>query len=282
MSAADDELAGQLRRLFDDERLELRPQPDAGQLIVAGAKRRRVRRRRMTVAGGALGVAALVAGGVALTGGGFRHEVPPPVAQPSGLDPSLQIGPSATVAPVPPPTSPVPPPPASAPPPSQHAGQPSAGAPMSPMRTDVPAASKPPVPGPLLGPGGYGKLQLNATMEQASSAGINFTPESSGGLDGGCATYYFSGTGVPSGGSVVVSPNRGVVYINPSAAVTTPEGIGTGSTRGQLQATYPKATVGPNGDVVPIGNGYRYRVVVGEASVIEHIYLDDSYQDCYE
>ncbi|MBN6035437.1 hypothetical protein [Amycolatopsis sp. 195334CR] len=283
MSADDDELAGELRRLFDDERLGLRPAPDAGQLIVAGAKRRRVRRRRMSVAGGALGVVALVAGGFALTGGGFRHETPPPVAQPPGPNPSLQIGPSATMIPVPAPTSPPPgsaPPPQ--PPPNPHPGHASMPPPTA-TASDAPAATPkagPPVP--VIGPGGYGKLRLNTTMEQASSAGINFTPENSGGVDGGCTSYFFSGTGVPSGGSVVVSPNRGVVYINPSVPATTPEGVGAGTTRDQLQKTYPEATTGPNGDVVPIGNGYRYRLVVGETAVVEHVYLDDSYQDCYE
>ncbi|AXB45948.1 hypothetical protein [Amycolatopsis albispora] len=278
----DDELAGELRRLFDDERLALRPLPDAGKLIAAGAKRRRVRRRRMSVAGGALGVVALVAGGFALTGGGFRHEVPSPVAQPPGIDPTLQIGPSVTMIPAPQPTSQPPAPPAAQPPPIHQPGLPSAPPPAPAHSTPPEASAQTGVKGPVIGPGGYGKLQLNSSMEQASSVGINFTPENAGGVDGGCTTYYFSGTGVPSGGSVVVSPTRGVVYINPSVPATTPEGIGAGATREQLRKTYPEATTGPNGDVVPLGNGYRYRVVVGGAEVVEHVYLDDSRQDCYE
>ncbi|MFD2397755.1 hypothetical protein ACFSVJ_14720 [Prauserella oleivorans] len=42
----DDAVGAELRRLFGDERLDVRPAPDADRAIVSGARRRRRRRAR--------------------------------------------------------------------------------------------------------------------------------------------------------------------------------------------------------------------------------------------
>jgi len=71
------DLDDELRRLFQDQRLDIPVKPGADHAVVTGA--RRVRRRRMALAsaGSAVAVAALVAGGVALAGLGGPSSMPP-------------------------------------------------------------------------------------------------------------------------------------------------------------------------------------------------------------
>jgi hypothetical protein len=70
LSALDDELDAELRRLFGDERLAVQPKSDAPQAIVAAAQRIRRRRAVLTAACGVTVAAVLVAG--AVTFGPFR------------------------------------------------------------------------------------------------------------------------------------------------------------------------------------------------------------------
>ncbi|MFB9906487.1 hypothetical protein [Allokutzneria oryzae] len=70
-------LDDELRRLFDDERVELRVRPGAEQAVVRGARRRRNRRRVTAVGAAAVAVVAALAGGTALNGLGKGSSAPP-------------------------------------------------------------------------------------------------------------------------------------------------------------------------------------------------------------
>jgi hypothetical protein len=82
-----------------------------------------------------------------------------------------------------------------------------------------------------------------------------------------------------------------LVAIYAYSGVTTPEGIGLGSTVDELKAAYPSWGTGPDdeGDGPDEGRGYvelpggkaTYRIVVNDGKVAE-LSLDSIDQDCYE
>ncbi|GAA3996524.1 hypothetical protein GCM10022247_15600 [Allokutzneria multivorans] len=74
-------LDDELRRMFQDERIDLAPTPVAERAIVAGARRRRRNRRGLAVGAGALVAVFGVVGGMAASG--FGHVEKTPAAQPS-------------------------------------------------------------------------------------------------------------------------------------------------------------------------------------------------------
>ncbi|HEX6343294.1 hypothetical protein [Umezawaea sp.] len=71
------DLDDELRRLFQDQRLEIPVKPGADHAVVTGARRVRRRRVALASAGSAFAVAALVAGGIALAGLGGPASMPP-------------------------------------------------------------------------------------------------------------------------------------------------------------------------------------------------------------
>ncbi|MQA62685.1 MAG: hypothetical protein GEU86_14605, partial [Actinophytocola sp.] len=64
----DSELEAGLQRLFSDDRLSIRPSPEAGQAIVAGARRGRRRREFTLIGGGSAAVVLVLVAGVMLAG----------------------------------------------------------------------------------------------------------------------------------------------------------------------------------------------------------------------
>ncbi|WP_086819578.1 hypothetical protein [Allokutzneria sp. NRRL B-24872] len=70
-------LDDELRRMFQDGRIDLAPTPVAERAIVAGARRRRRNRRGLAVGGGALVAVLGVAGGMAASGFGFVDQALP-------------------------------------------------------------------------------------------------------------------------------------------------------------------------------------------------------------
>ncbi|RZQ62113.1 hypothetical protein [Amycolatopsis suaedae] len=268
----DDQLDAELRRLFADDRLDLRPRADAGGTIVSGARRVRRRRAVLTSGGGVMAVAVLVAGGVLLTGERHRPEVP--LAEPPAPTQfSSQLPPAPVVPPGPtqsaPESSPAAPPHPSSPPeevPSKKA-------------TPPPRSGKAPVYGPELEPVGYGRLRLGMSPEEAAASGVVL--EGAGGE--GCVTYKAT-SGTPSVASVIVSPNLGTVFIDPAGSVRTPKGIGTGSTREEVYAAYPGTSTGRGTDlhlVAPAGNGASFVMDLNTDGTVADLNLERNDQDCY-
>jgi hypothetical protein len=280
LSTPDDELDSELQRLFTDDRLAVQPKADAGQRIVAGAQRRRHHRAVLVSAGGVTMAAVLVAGG--LTVGNLRAENTAAVLSSGSLSTHSTLVPGeagstylpASVAPPAgaktktPPTTRVP------------------GGDETPPKHATRSSATPPVPdtpivvsGPLIGPDGYGKLKLGMSVEQAATQGVMLVGPQGENV---CKTYTFSGSGVPSGGSAVVSPNAGVAEISPSATVTTPEGVGAGSLKSDVYSAYPDATeVRPGSVSAPTRGMGRY--VFGLDSSGQRVTamgLENANQDC--
>lgn len=289
MSASDDELDAELRRLFGDERLTVRPKTDAPEAIVAGARRIRRRRTAMMSASGAV-VAVVLVGG-SLTFGPFRSQdnvaamntsvlktgAPPQVVNGS----VAPVSTSETTTPGSPPSS-------------------TLGAPTGIPDADKPPSSKnvPPKPPPpssgrpapqfittggLLSPTGFGSLKLDFYVSGPALADVTMT--SAGGA-GACPAYNFSGDGVPGPGlanASPASPNGGggyIVRIVPSGVVHTPEGIGKGSTKDDVKLKYPGAGENENGLYAPASATSVYQFSVDSAGLVQGIRLEKTNNDC--
>ncbi|HWO64846.1 MAG TPA: hypothetical protein VNO31_32890, partial [Umezawaea sp.] len=92
------DLDDELRRLFQDQRLDIPVKPGADHAVVTGARRVRRRRVALASAGSAFAVAALVAGGVALAGLGGTASMPPAGSTPSTVTRTVTVEPSTSVS----------------------------------------------------------------------------------------------------------------------------------------------------------------------------------------
>lgn len=273
----DDEFDAELRRLFDDERLSVRPRAGAEQAIVAGAQRVRRRRTVLASGGGTLAVAALVVGTVALTGNSTQGGQVPPLA----ADTTSSAEASATM--VPPQSSPSSP--STAPtepttsstatsPPSRTETSPTSRDSSSPAPTSK-SRDTPMVTGPELGPQGYSGLRLGMPLAEAKATGKLVEKDSD--PTTGCQTYQLKeGSGVVSG--VAISAAKGVAVFTANRA-RTPEGVGPGSSEEDVKAAYPGLEAGAEGYRVKAGGNAEYSFAISGGS-LSTFSLRLSGQDC--
>ncbi|WP_370945991.1 hypothetical protein AB5J62_44035 [Amycolatopsis sp. cg5] len=238
MIASDDELDAKLRQLFADDRLGgLQPKTDAGEAIVAGARRRRNRRKAVTAASGVAMAGVLVVGGVTF-------------AKIQDRDTQAAMSTAATQAA------------ATAAPPSSSTGEvgATAGAPASgpaspttsapipgstPPKTPPSSAAQPDGPkkvltGQLLSHSGIGNLAVGMSEAQLTAAGITFKKETGTTCAFGTVSNVTSQAGAIR---IYLSDKSGVTAILPASSHT-PEGVGTGSTVQDVTALYPQASNG--------------------------------------
>jgi hypothetical protein len=269
------ELDRQLRALFADDRLDLPVAPDAVRSVVSGARRRRVRRQAMVASGGAAAVAAVVLGGIVLAGGFGRH--PATQATQPGLTISATAADISDTADTSVSTTQ-----------ASTAGSPSresTGATEPRTTTTQPTTTTPPPsvtttePGPpaswpkTIGPNGYGLLRLGMTEQQALTTGYLAQDDRH---PGDCAYYeHFNGMSDYADASF---GSAGLVQIAPPEriGVQTPEGVGVGSTLGQLRAAYPQLTGSDSQYETPAPGGAanaRYYFELTAANVVHEVLL---------
>src|SRR6187399_3346334 len=223
VSVEDDELAGELRRLFTDSRLDLPARTGAEDAVVAGARRIRRRRVAATTIGGTFAAALLVAGSLVV--GGLRAETGQaalPAASGPVIESPVPVSTSSPAAPVPAESSALSPPQPGPPQPMVSQGQRLPDVSSPPTRVAPPRTT--PLPGPAVGPAGYGRLRLGMPFDIAKATGMlssTSTPPS------GCATYSLI-EGQAQVSSVSISSTDGVVRFQASGAHT-PEGVKAGS-----------------------------------------------------
>ncbi len=272
MNISEDELEQRLRALFADERLDLPPPPDAGTVIVAGARRRRHRRQGALTAVGVAAAVVVVAGGLTvvrlhtdegtavMSADGAMISVKPP----ENLTPGRQPQPPAPV-----PTST-----------QDISASPPAGS--SPSRTVPPSSAQPPsklpavLSGPLLDSDGFGSLKLGMSEADLTAQGITFSDEQAG---ASCSTYTAQGSGVPAAATVVISKAVGLTVVTPEQAAHTAEGVGAGSTKEQVLATYPEAKTEPGGIVAPARSTSEYHFRLDDTGVVQTSLMSLN-QDC--
>ncbi|MCT2586622.1 hypothetical protein [Actinophytocola gossypii] len=270
------DLNDELRQLFADERLDIPVRPGAEATIVAGARRIR-RNRRLAVTAGAVAVAVLVSGGVALATHSTNRSLPPaettadaPIVTPTTSTATTTSRPPATS------TSAVT---SHSSPPSVESDPPPTGEKKERERKDVP----PSLTDAVLTHTGYGPFELGMSGDDALATDL-LTLEW-GEFD--CSRYLIRG-----GGTVVVSEKFGVVSLRVPERVRTPEGIGAGDTVGEVRATYPGVSDYRHGVSGSATEGtdafYSFLTVeepplhepVPDTFVVAELRLDSSKSDC--
>lgn len=261
---SDDDLDRELRRLFSDGRLDVPPRDGAETEILAGARRVRRRRTTLAAAGGALTVALLVGAGILVTDlrSGNEQVAAPPSRPELSLSSTTSAQPTAEVVP-PPGTSPdTGTPPAGSPPPTTTTSTaPRSSRSLTPSTTSSPRAeSVPQATGPVLGPDGYGELQLGMSFEDAKATGLLTGTDTA---PNGCGDYQLAeGSSALSG--VRISASSGIVSFRATGA-RTPEKIKIGSTKDQLEAAYPGLTKTGSGYTAATGAGGTYVFTVDDS-----------------
>ncbi len=246
MTGEDDDLDADLRALFADRRLSIAPEQDAVSSVLAGAKRRRRRRTAVLATGGALGVAGVLLAGGLVAGHAIRPDQVQS-ANPSGLPTTS----NQTLTPAP-----------------------------------APSAA-------VIGPDGYGDLTLGMSAQQALATKLvdnqvrtvkdctiydDTRPAPSG--PGAPAQvirslYIYVSSAAPAGVEVIVAP----------AGVTTPEGIGVGSSSAAVKTTYPTGSSQRGGLVVvavPGHAGLDYRFTVDGQGTVTTVGLSMTRQHCVD
>ncbi|GAB3500274.1 hypothetical protein [Amycolatopsis cihanbeyliensis] len=275
MSSTDEELDEELRRLFADERLGLRPRADAEQAILAGARRVRRRRVLLTSGGGTLAVALLATGTLLLGGESPTRNA----AAPATTDESTSL---AIEEPAPPPAPTV----TST---AARTSEETTGGQRS--RSSSPPAETPPaatgasprfegstVAGTVLGPDGYGVFKLGMSTGEAEATGR--LGESVRAEAEGCTLYGFTDEG-RAASRLRISASSGLVGLYPGGPVRTPEGIGEGSTLAEVRDTYPALSGDQGSYSAPAGEGAVYRIGVDpDKRVVSRLALEAQPQPC--
>lgn len=124
----------------------------------------------------------------------------------------------------------------------------------------------------VLGPAGYKALHIGMSEAQAKRTGLLVDRQ-----PGACTAYYLRPSeGKPNpGGGVFIGKGRGIVAISGTDKIHTPEGIGMGSSRGQVASAYPKLRPTPTPPdyvyttSVPGHSPHKYRFAIVDGSVTD-------------
>ncbi len=214
------DLEDELTRLFQDKRLDVQVAADAEKTVVAGARRVRRNRVLLVSAAGVVAAAVLATGTIVLTRGpsSSNQVADPPTLSITATTSNGTTSPGAT------PQSQAPSAPTTAP----GSGHPSPTVTTSPRppsaSTSKPAATVA-VTATVLGPNGYGPFRLGMTADQVLATNQVNQPVAPVPA-GECTTFTIAGQ---PGSRLVVSTRSGVVLIDPSIKVHTPEDVGEGT-----------------------------------------------------
>ena len=136
----------------------------------------------------------------------------------------------------------------------------------------------------VLGPDGLGPLKLGMTRSEAEATGMvaAFRNEP----NSATCLWRSQLSGAPAGaGTVFYSETLGVATIDAYAGVTTPEGIGIGSSLAAVAQAYPgwqpNERLGRGHVAVPGNSQAVYRLAYADGKVTE-LTLQYAHQDCYE
>lgn len=277
----EDELDDGLRRLFADDRLAIRPKPDAHQLIVAGAKRARKRRDIALIGGGSLTAVLVIVGGMLLASPRFDGDQqvagPRLTTSEASSESAPTSKPSTKEAAQPPPSAGAPSPRIT---PTRTKASPTGRDTKEPVESLVPETLETPfAASSVLERDGYGELKLGMSFDEVKQTGKLADPDAEAPPAERCQAYQLVAEEQDSVREITVSDQVGLAVISASGA-RTPEDIGIGSTREEIESAYPNHTTDESGYFVPTGAGAVYRLVIAEDSTAEALLLIREEQDC--
>jgi hypothetical protein len=152
-----------------------------------------------------------------------------------------------------------------------------------------PATSHRPANPTVLGPTGFGALELGMSSTKATATGLITSWR--GTAAAGCSLYsYLVGAHSTDNGNVMYSGDTGVEVIQAYPGVSTPEGIHLGSTTAQMFRAYPDWKNAQDADVhadgvggvqVPGNSHADYRIQTKNGKVID-LTLQVRNENCYE
>lgn len=272
----DDTVGDELRKLFGDDRLDVRPAPGADRAIVSGARRRRRRRAAAGAGAGTLAVLGLIGGGLALSGvgqGGAPRDANVAAAPTSPEATGTVSMPSSPTGAG-----------SEAPPSSSPAWTTSLSERQDPPPTSSPATSVPEdvesgrvlAAAPVLGPDGYLSLRLGMSYRDATATGL-LDPGSGPPAQEGCASYRLA-EGAATISEITISGGDGIVRFR-AADAQTPEGIRSGSSLDQLRSAYSDLSGESNGYVASASESARYVFTVAQDTVSQ-VQLESRDADC--
>lgn len=273
MTGSDDDrdISAQLERLFDDPRMDVAPAAGATDTVVRGARRLRRRRQVAYAAGGTTAAALVLAAGLTLGIGGsgrtneaarpsltssMTSMVPPPATTTSAQRPSSKTPTGHQKTATNDPTTS-----AAKAHRQTHDSKPSQASattsPAEPEPTIAQMGARTP-----LGPNGYGRLNLDMSLDDAKNTGMIGDLDST---SSGCS-YYKLAQGADAVKRVAFDSNDQLASFH-AAGARTPEKVGVGSTLSDVKKAYPggKTVSGSAGRAAyeattSSGNAYRFNL----------------------
>jgi len=156
----------------------------------------------------------------------------------------------------------------------------------APPITPTPSVSHAPddgTPTTAIGPGGFAGLRLGMSADEVRATDEAELHEDVGGL---CRTFTLTGdlpaADAESETDGFVSKKYGLVAVFARPGLSTPEGLGEGSTVAELRAAYAAGDSETGWFRVPLGGGREYEFGVGPGNVVESLSIRLIKQDCFE